>query len=217
MQIYLIRHGRQDTTLCNVDVALCTEGREQARLLGQRLKNYEIDALYASTLIRAKETAEIIKEELVKEGRFTDEQAITIRPDLREIDFGVLEGEENSNIPILFKDFMEKRDELVEDLGFPEGECGQQVWERSYKIMKEIVNSGHERVVVVTHGGVIRSLLTGILGMEQAKKLLFCRNLENCSITELYYREDKQRFYVERVNDYAHIEHCPHLLRESWL
>ena len=33
MNIYLIRHGRQNSTLCNVDVELSKEGREQADLL----------------------------------------------------------------------------------------------------------------------------------------------------------------------------------------
>ncbi len=217
MHIYLIRHGRQDTILCNDDVGLAKEGREQARILGQRMINYGVDALYASTLIRAKETAQIIKEELIKAGKFTKEQPIELRRDLREIDFGTLEGYKNEEIPILFKDFVKRRDDMTEDLAFPEGECGQQVWERSIKVLQEIVESKYKKVAVVTHGGVIRSLLSGILGMDQANKLLFCKDLENCSITELYYRQDRNRLYVERINDYAHIENSPHLLRDGWI
>ena len=38
MNIYLIRHGRQNSKLCNVDVELSPEGREQADLVGKRLK-----------------------------------------------------------------------------------------------------------------------------------------------------------------------------------
>ena len=217
MLIYLIRHGRQDTDMCNFDAGLTKEGREQARFLGQRIKNYGVEAIYSSTLIRAKETAEIVKEELVSAGNFPDEKPIVFRSNLREIDFGALERYKNEEIPILFKDFMEKRDDMTEDLAFPEGECGQQVWERSIQTIQEILGSGYERVAVVTHGGVIRSLLCGILGMDQAKKLMFCKDLENCSISELNYREDKKCFYVERINDYAHIENCPHLLREGWI
>ncbi len=216
MRIYLIRHGRQCSTRCNDNVALASEGIEQARIVGKRLKNYRIDGLYASTLIRAEETAELIKEELVREGRFPEDRKIELRRDLREIDFGDLEGIENKEVPIVYRDFMERRDTLSEDLKFPGGECGRQVYERSSKILKEIVDSDYENVAVVTHGGVIRSLLCGLLGMDQAGKLLFCKHLENCSITELYYREDKKRFYIERVNDYAHIENIPHLLRDSW-
>ena len=216
MRIYLIRHGRQDSTLCNVNIGLANEGKEQARIVGKRLCNYGIDALYASNLLRAKETAELIKEELVLAGKWPADREIVIREGLREIDFGDLEGIENSQVPIVYHDFMKQRAAMTEDLSFPGGECGQQVFDRAFPILEEIVASGCERVAVVTHGGVIRSLLTGILRMDQANKLLFCKQLENCGITELLYREETKSFYVERVNDYAHMEGCSRLLRESW-
>lgn len=39
MNIYLIRHGRQNSKLCNVDVELSPEGREQADLVGKRYRH----------------------------------------------------------------------------------------------------------------------------------------------------------------------------------
>ena len=66
MNIYLIRHGRQNSKLCNVDVELSPEGREQADLVGKRLQTYHIDVVYSSQLIRAKETADIINKYLNK-------------------------------------------------------------------------------------------------------------------------------------------------------
>ena len=77
MKLYLIRHGRQDSPLCNVDVPLCEAGCRQAQLLGKRLEQYQIDALYSSALIRAVQTAEIINEHLHLEHN--------IIPQLREI------------------------------------------------------------------------------------------------------------------------------------
>ena len=50
MIIYLIRHGRQNSTDCNVNVPLSAEGIRQAELLGERMKNYKIDALYSSAV-----------------------------------------------------------------------------------------------------------------------------------------------------------------------
>ena len=58
--IFLIRHGRQCSKLCNVDVSLDESGRKQAKLAGKRLISYKLEKLYCSQLIRAKETAEII-------------------------------------------------------------------------------------------------------------------------------------------------------------
>ena len=57
MIFYLIRHGRQNSSDCNVNVPLADAGIKQAKLLGKRLRNYSIDAVYCSDLIRAKQTA----------------------------------------------------------------------------------------------------------------------------------------------------------------
>ena len=45
-EIFLIRHGRQCSKLCNVDVALDDVGRQQAVLAGKRLVSYRIYFLY---------------------------------------------------------------------------------------------------------------------------------------------------------------------------
>ena len=60
MELYLIRHGRQSSRLCNVNVDLSPEGRRQAALLGHRLADWGIEVLYSSSLIRAVQTAEEI-------------------------------------------------------------------------------------------------------------------------------------------------------------
>ena len=61
-EIYLIRHGRQSSKLCNVDVSLDDAGRQQSHLVADRLASYGLEALYASGLKRAQETAQAISE-----------------------------------------------------------------------------------------------------------------------------------------------------------
>ena len=63
-EVFLIRHGRQSSKLCNVDVSLDEAGRRQARLLADRLSGFGIEKLYSSGLKRAVETAAIISEKL---------------------------------------------------------------------------------------------------------------------------------------------------------
>ena len=101
MNIYLIRHGRQCSKLCNVDVELAPEGREQADLLGQRLKTYDIEAVYSSDLIRARETADIINKHLNK-PRVIDER-------WQEANFGGMTGLTNDEMREKYGDFLEKR------------------------------------------------------------------------------------------------------------
>jgi probable phosphoglycerate mutase len=208
MNIYLIRHGRQNSALCNVNVELAKEGYRQAELLGKRLSYYPIDGLYSSNLIRAIETAEILNDFL--------KQKHIIREDLKEISFGSLEGNTNEYIKVHYSEFKEQLMKLEEDLPYPEGECGRDVFIRAKKTLDEIINSGKKNVVVVTHGGVIRALLAGLLGLNMSKKLLFGVSLENTSITQLIYDKDYDRFYLQRFNDFGHLEVEPNLLRENW-
>lgn len=208
MNIYLIRHGRQNSHLCNVDVELAREGRRQAELLGKRLETYKVDGLYSSHLIRAKQTAEIINKYIYQEH--------VIRENISEISFGEMEGRTNDYIYEYFADFKKEQMKLEEDLPYPGGESGRDVYTRAITTINEIIQSGKENVVVVTHGGVIRALMAGLLGFDMSKKLLFGQSLENTSITQFYYDKEQNRFYLQRFNDYGHLEGEEDLLRYTW-
>ena len=101
MIIYLIRHGRQNSTDCNVNVPLSAEGIRQAELLGERMKNYKIDALYSSDLKRAVETAQVAFKD---RPELADN--IKIRPGIAEIDFGSLTGVHDSEVSVFIKNIM---------------------------------------------------------------------------------------------------------------
>ena len=47
-------------------------------------------------------------------------------------------------------------------------------------------------------------------------KALLAKGMENCSITELGYLPEQDLFTLERLNDYAHLEDEPELLRRTW-
>jgi len=69
MNLLLARHGESEWIVrgdeAGFNSPLTDRGRQQARLLGRWLAaNQAIDAIYASTLIRASETAEIVAAEL---------------------------------------------------------------------------------------------------------------------------------------------------------
>lgn len=208
MKIYLIRHARQDSKLCNVNVKLSEVGRQQAQLLGERLKYYKIDAIYSSDYIRAEETAQIVNQYIGVSH--------TVKPALREIDFGELEGNSDEYNLERYGEFLKERSAMQSDLAFPGGECGADVWNRAKDVLNEIICTNYENVAVVTHGGTIRSILAGVLGLDQVKKLQFGLSLENTSITELFYHKERNQIYIERFNDYAHLEKEPSLLRRNW-
>lgn len=208
MNIFLIRHGRQNSTLCNVNVELSKEGRRQAELTGERIKDYAIEAVYSSDLIRAVETADIINQ-YVGAPRFID-------PRYQELNFGELTGLSNEVLKERFKDFLDYRSTMQEDVAYPGGECGREAFDRAYQALLDITKQDYENVAIVTHGGVIRALTAGLMGGNFNKCLVVGRQIENCSISELLYDRDMNTFHIERLNDYAHIEKYDELRRKHF-
>ena len=207
IKLYFIRHGRQNSGLCNVDVPLDEAGIRQAELVAKRLSLYNIEKLYCSNLIRAKETAKIVGDELGLEP--------VVETDFREISFGDMEGLDGVQLKERFGEFLAERSKAKEDLPNPGGESGEDVFNRAMPIVKRIIEESmideKKNIAIVSHGGLIRSVVAGVLEAPFAKKLCIGKDLENCSITEIDYDEATGNFIVERVNDYAHIEVEPKL------
>lgn len=238
MIIYLIRHGRQDSTRCNVDVPLAQEGKRQAVLLGRRMAGYPVDVLYTSHLIRARETGQIA---FAHRGQLAEN--IQVREGLAEIDFGSLTGVEDSVVKAFYGEYYEKQLALFrqsakitsgespeqvdayvgdyfvppEEMCYPQGENGAMVLERVMPVVREWIASPWEHIAVVSHGGVIRILLCALFGGDFARRLMFGTSLENCSITQLHYDERLGGFFLDRFNDFAHIEAEPELLRSRYV
>ena len=87
--LLLVRHGETDWNADgrlqgHTDRPLSEFGRRQARQLAQELADENLDAIYASDLSRARETAEIVGKRL--------ELAVVLDPALREKDWGSWEG-----------------------------------------------------------------------------------------------------------------------------
>ena len=140
-----------------------------------------------------------------------------VKEELREISFGEMEGMCDEDIAVKFAAFKKEQEKMEADLPYPGGECAGDVIRRVMPVFREIAESGYQTVAVVTHGGVIRSMTSALLGMEPARYRLLGNSLENCSITEVAYNPGNARFTVERFNDYAHLEPHPELLRSSWV
>lgn len=208
MKLYLIRHGRQNSRLCNVNVDLCEEGYRQAALLGERLFPKNIQAVYSSDLLRAIETAQAA-------NLYWNVEHM-ICPELREIDFGDMEGHSDTEIAVKYADFKKEQTKMERDLAYPGGECAADVVKRADPVLKQLVKTGYERVAVVTHGGLIRVMAAYYTGIPLSRFRILGKELENCSITELNWDEKNKRFTLECFNDHAHLDKYPELLRSSW-
>lgn len=147
--ILLVRHGETDWNLENrvqghSDRPLNDTGREQAHALADQLVDEPIDAVYASDLIRARDTARAV----------ADRYGLPVLPlpGLREKNFGTWEGLTDVEIRTRFPS--------AADGPWGDAETTEDVAERVLEALRGITErhpGGH--VLVVTHGGPLRAVL----------------------------------------------------------
>lgn len=155
LEIIVARHGEttwnsEGRYQGHTDIPLSQTGREQARELGNALADLHFDAIYASDLSRAHETAHRIAE--------SRRLAVEQDPVWREVCFGRFEGQLRADIDI---------EELLGLLRMPGlvGKDGVETLEAFHLRLGNAFralcsrHAGDERVLLVAHGGVLRSLL----------------------------------------------------------
>lgn len=151
--VTLVRHGQTDWNLERriqgwTDIPLNETGRRQARDAAGALADREWDRVVVSPLSRATETGEIIA------GRL-GLPAPTPEDGLRERAHGAIEG----------LTFSERQARFPGSAEVPGMESRQEVVERVERAFERIEADGPEdRVIVVSHGGVIGSLLRHVSG-----------------------------------------------------
>ena len=174
MKIYLIRHGQTTGDLEDryggvYDDHLTEEGKKQAQQLASKLKSSGIEILFCSPKLRAKETADIVADEICCEVDIVD--------DMRERNmYGVLTGMAKA-------DAKAKHPEHVEALknhhhSVPESEAYEHFGERVQKALDAITRQPYRTVAILSHGGVIGYIFREILKMGEAK-------IQDCGFVEL--------------------------------
>ena len=200
MEIYLIRHGECFNSASKyfskekqtMDPPLTSKGIEQAHKLADRIKEVNFDRIYSSDLSRAIETSNIINDCIDSE--------ITITGNFREIDMGELFHKSWDEFPKIHSKWLLHE----EDIAYPNGENGNNVWKRCKKELDTIVLSNFSRIAIVCHGGTIRSIICGVLNIPQQYRFYFGSPLINCSISILVY--ENKKYYLNVFNDYNHIK-----------
>ena len=163
--IHFIRHGAIDETLSGkyigaTDVPLSEKGREALRQLDKEFRYPRAQVVFTSPLKRCTETCRIL---------YPDISPLAIAA-LRECDFGDWEGktaDELKNEPD-FERWLAGDNEVRP----PDGESNASFVRRICRMFESIVEglmkTGTTESVIVTHGGVIMTLLA-VYGLPQAK------------------------------------------------
>lgn len=159
MEMYIFRHGqtewnRQARIQGWSDIELTKEGREVAEKTAEALKDLRVDAIYASPLSRAKETACILR----------GSRTIPVVTDdrIKEVGFGVLEGADVVHIkgtdPGPFTAFFGAPEKYRAPEG---GESLETVCERAGDFIREVSekHKDDERIFIVAHGAVNKAMM----------------------------------------------------------
>jgi probable phosphoglycerate mutase len=200
--ILLARHGESDWNRAKrwqgfADRPLTDRGREQAAALAQRLADTELDAVYASDLERARETAEI-----VARARGLNVKTLS---ELREIDVGSWSGLTRAEAESRFPDGYQRW--LDGGEGWDDGETYEQMSARVIRAIQRVAaDEDGGRVLIVAHGGSIRAVHAAALGVDvhlyrriqrvEPNATLSAVCIENGRLTELCPTEDLDEFLL---------------------
>jgi broad specificity phosphatase PhoE len=166
-----VRHAAVDcrrderTLLCgSYDVPLSEEGHRQVDLLRRRfVLECRLDAVYVSPLRRALETAQATPDYL--------RHSVRILRSLSEIDCGTVDGLPIEDVRQQYPEaWLENEAQTNEDFSWPGGETYRMFRRRVMRAVKTIARMHMgERVLVITHAGVINQVLGSITGQSAAK------------------------------------------------
>lgn len=195
MKIYLIKHAEKVNVVG--DPALTPRGVEQAIKTAQYLGEKEISAIYASPLLRARQTAEIIAETLKLKCK-TEE---------------LLKERVNWDNPgQSFEEFLMtwRKASVERDWVPPIGDSSRVSGKRLQKVI-ESLDGDRANVVLVTHGGIItdflRNVFSDLLINSKIKGVSVPQDdiIKDCSVTIVSYNHNKNRYDLVDVASTKHL------------
>jgi broad specificity phosphatase PhoE len=140
LNLYLVRHGQTKWSISHqhtgrTDIPLTGEGEQEARRLGERLRDVRFSHVISSPMQRAQQTCKLAGLPNVAE----------IEPEMSEWDYGDYEGERTGDIRNRRPDWNIFRD------GCPEGEMPAQVSARADRLIARL-RTLEGNVALFSHG-----------------------------------------------------------------
>lgn len=163
-KILLVRHGDTPSSQGGrftgaQDIPLSQEGRIHATELAVRLARYPLDAVYASSLHRAFETAQAVAHVHGLE--------VTPVPGLRELSHGIWDGKNRDEILAQWPDQLAEYDRDPYHFRPEGGESGEDVLQRAAPALQDIVRRHPDQeVLVAAHKTTNRLLICYFLGLD---------------------------------------------------
>ena len=168
MLLRLVRHGESEGNFAGslqgsrLDTPLSETGRRQAECLAAHLAGEEIDTVWASPMIRARETADAVAAVLGK--------GVSLDPDLVEFDWGAWSGRPyDGEIEKEISGVRARWRAGETGLSPSGGESPARAALRADRFLARLLASGARAPLVVAHGRFNRILMTRLLGRSLAR------------------------------------------------
>ena len=202
--VYLIRHAdtidekgirntKETSQMINEKEILSIKGEEDSKRLSKNVELKNIDTIWCSSYVRAKQTAKYIAEE--------NNLQINLDDRLNERKLGNLE-----EIAIFMKD-KKTRDPSQEQLLYPkfktsDGESAEDTNKRMTEFLKECLNENKDKkIAIVSHGGSIKFLLLNWCKVNENMKLEYKDkelNVTSPSLLKLTFK-DEELMNIEQI------------------
>ena len=198
-EFVVVRHGEtawnaQGRIQGHLDSPLNEEGLAQALLVGDRLAREPFAHLYSSDLGRALQTAQPIADHSGRPAR--------IDARLRERNLGVFQGLTGAECERRFPEHYARFRSRDPDHVIPRGESARRVYERVSEVFSALAHEhAGERLVVVTHGGVLDALYRFVQSVPLERPRDF--PIFNASFNTVRYTD--AHWSVERWGDISHL------------
>lgn len=194
MLIYCVRHGEsaynaEGRIQGQSNVPLSALGLRQAQAVLHALAQLPIDAVYASPLSRALETARPIAESL-KLPIHTDER-------LMEINAGVFQDRLRSELADVYPQEYARWKSPDPDFRIPGGESRRDLMVRSKAAFEAIHDAGHQQALVVAHGGSLTAAFKALVDVPAERNPF---SLYNGSISILRWESDVQLLTLNQID-----------------
>jgi len=201
-RILIIRHGETAWNRGKIfrgtyDIPLNENGKQQAVLAAEALKDVTIDAAYTSPLSRATESAEIVTESHgispVTHDGFID------------LDYGEWTGKEDSEVAKLWPDEHNAWTTNPPSVRPPGGTTLQEVFDTSFTAMEELAQKhDNETIAIFAHRVVNKLLIIGALSLGLERFPFIIQG--NCCINEI--ERLKSGYLIQSINDVSHIKNA---------
>lgn len=189
-KFYLVRHGETHWNKIHriqgwTNNPLNAKGKREAHNIARELKTHKFDTLYSSSLLRAMQTADIIAHHL---------QLTVIKEDaFKERRYGIFEG-------MFWNDIDMHAYHHYHHFQPPNGESQKQLFDRVISKLNELAAVHiNQTVLIVSHGGVIRTIAMHLGVIDKKDNTFFVHNAGYISFEYIHARKRFKPVHIPMV------------------